>query len=275
MPELPEVEFFRHCLSQGRDNSPPILRENIREAELLWKGALAAPSPDEFLARVQGQTVERIGRRGKYLLIHLSEDTLVLHFRMSGEVVVEAQTEPVAKHCRLMLNFDDGIRLAFNNPRKFGRVWLVADPEALLAHLGPEPLSDAFTPERFYTTLQGCHRQMKYFLLDQKIIAGLGNIYVDEALYLSKIHPQTKSDTLSFEQAELLWKSIRQVLRDGIENQGTSFDWMYKGGNYQHFLKVYQRTGEPCAICGTPIKRITIAQRGTHYCPSCQTLSEK
>ncbi|MEA2007712.1 MAG: bifunctional DNA-formamidopyrimidine glycosylase/DNA-(apurinic or apyrimidinic site) lyase [Chloroflexota bacterium] len=275
MPELPEIEVFRRLLSQGRGDSPAILRKKVRDAELLWEGALAAPSPDEFLARAQGQTVEKIGRRGKHLLIHLSEDTLVFHFRMSGEVVVEAQTEPIAKHCRLTLNFDDGIRLAFNNPRKFGRVWLVADPEAFLAHLGPEPLADAFTSQWLYTTLQGCHRQMKYFLLDQEVIAGLGNIYVDESLYLSKIHPRTKSDALSFEQAELLWKNIRQVLRAGIENQGTSFDWMYKGGDYQRYLKVYKRTGEPCAICGTPIKRIMVAQRGTHFCPSCQPAPEK
>ena len=270
MPELPEIEVFRRLLSMGREDSPSILNKKIRDATLLWNGTVETPSPNEFLTQVKGQSVEKIGRRGKHLLLYLSKNTLVFHFRMSGEVVVESQTKPTSKHCRLTLNFEDGTRLAFNNPRKFGRVWLVANPEVLLAHLGPEPLSDAFTPEWLYATLQNCHRQMKYLLLDQKVIAGLGNIYVDETLYVSKIHPRTKSDSLNFEQVKLLWKNIRQVLRDGIENQGTSFDWIYKGGDYQRFLNVYKQTGKPCAICGTPIQRIKIAQRGTHFCPSCQ-----
>ena len=274
MPELPEVEVFRRSLAQGRDDSPSILHKKIRGAKLLWERTLASPSPDEFLARVKGQTVEGLGRRGKHLLIQLSADTLVLHFRMSGEVVVEAQTEPIAKHYRLMLNFTDGERLAFSNPRKFGRVWLTANPEALLAHLGPEPLTGDFTPEWLYETLQSRHRQIKYLWLDQEVIAGLGNIYTDEALHLRKIHPRTKSDAINFEQSKLLWKSIRQVLRAGIENNGTSFDWMYKGGDYQRFLRVYKRAGEPCPVCGTPVRYIRVAQRGTHYCPHCQSPPE-
>lgn len=272
MPELPEVESFRRFLAQGRDESPSILGKTIQGGDLLWERTLAAPSPEEFLERVRGQSVEELGRRGKHLLIHLSRDTLVLHFRMSGEVIVEAQTEPLGKHYRLLLNFSDGDRLAFNNPRKFGRVWLTPDPDALLADLGPEPLDEDFSPQAFYAILQNHHRQMKYLLLDQKTIAGLGNIYTDEILHLSKIHPRTKSDALSFEQAKLLWENIRHVLRTGIKNQGTSFDWMYKGGNYQDLLKVYKHTGEPCPRCGTPIERITVAQRGTHYCPTCQPL---
>ncbi len=270
MPELPEVETFQRFLAQGRDGVPSILGKTIQGADLLWEGALATPSPAEFLGRVQGQSVKGIARRGKHLLIHLSADTLVLHFRMSGEVVVEAQTEPLGVHYRLVLNFAGGDRLAFNNPRKFGRVWLVADPEALLAHLGPEPLGEDFNPQAFYNILQSCHQQIKYLLLDQKAIAGLGNIYTDEALHLSKIHPRTKSDTLNFEQAKLLWENIRHVLREGIGNQGTSFDWIYKGGDYQRLLRVYKRTGDPCPTCGTPIERIRVAQRGTHYCPTCQ-----
>ena len=270
MPELPEVETFRRFLAQGQDGIPSILGKKIRDVDLLWERTLSAPTPSEFLVRAQGQTVEEIGRRGKHLLIHLSSDTVVIHFRMSGEVVVEAQTKPLSKYYRLVINFADGDRLAFNNPRKFGRVWLTNDPEALLVGLGPEPLGDDFTPQTLFNILQSRHRQIKPLLLDQKVIAGLGNIYTDEALHLSKIHPRTKSDTLDLEQAKLLWKNIRQVLSDGINNQGTSFDWIYKGGEYQRLLKVYKRTGEPCLTCGTPIKRIMVAQRGTHFCPTCQ-----
>lgn len=270
MPELPEIETFRRFLAQGRDESPSILGKTIHDANLLWEKTLATPSPVEFSARVRGQGVEEIGRRGKHLLVHLSADTLVFHFRMSGEVLVEAQTSPLGKHYRLVINFTDGDRLAFNNPRKFGRVWLTPDHHSLLAGLGPEPLDEEFRPQDFYAILQGHHRQIKALLLDQKKIAGLGNIYTDEALHLSKIHPKAKSDSLRFEQAERLWENIRHVLRIGIENQGTSFDWMYKGGNYQNLLKVYQHTGEPCSTCGTSIERTTVAQRGTHYCPTCQ-----
>ena len=270
MPELPEVETFKRFLEQGEGGSPSVLGKTIQGGDLLWGKTLASPPWGEFLSRVEGQTIVTLSRRGKHLLIHLTTDTLVLHFRMSGEVVVESQTKPMREHYRLIINFTDGDRLAFNNPRKFGKVWLTSNPEVLLSHLGPEPLSEDFTPQDFYEILQKRHRQIKSLLLDQRAIVGLGNIYTDEALHLSKIHPLTKSDTLSFEQAKLLWENIRQVLRAGIENQGTSFDWMYKGGNYQQLLKVYQHTGQPCTTCGTLIERITVAQRGTHYCPTCQ-----
>ena len=270
MPELPEVETFRRNLEQGRDGFPAILGKTIQDAQILWERTLAAPSPMEFLDRVQGQSVESLGRRGKHLLIYLSSDTLVLHFRMSGEVIVEPQTAPLGKHYRLILDFTDGYRLVFNNPRKFGRVWLTPQPDILLSDLGPEPLANDFHPQDLHAILNNHHRQIKYLLLDQTKIAGLGNIYTDESLHRSKIHPRTKSDSLSLSQATLLWESIRQVLQTGINNQGASIDWMYKGGDYQRLLRVYKRTGDPCIVCGTPIERILVAQRGTHYCPSCQ-----
>ncbi len=270
MPELPEVETFRRFLIQGNNGYSSVLGKVIQDAEVLWEGVLVGPSPDEFHQKVKGQGIVGVGRRGKHLLLQLSRDTLIIHPRMSGEVFLESQKEEVGKHYRLILNFQDGTRFVFNNIRKFGRVWFTASPEDILSDLGPEPLSDEFTPQRFFDILQSCRRQMKYLLLDQNVIAGLGNIYTDEALYQAQIHPRTKSDSLSFSEANTLWESIRGVLEKGIENQGTSIDWIYKGGDYQKLLQVYKRDGNPCQRCGTPIKRTIIAQRSTHYCPSCQ-----
>ena len=270
MPELPEVETFRRYLLQGESDAPSILGKKISAAELLWEGTLADPSPEEFLSRIKEQYVTGIGRRGKNLLIHLSRDTLIIHLRMSGELIVEEQINPIGKHYRLILNFNDGYRLAFNNIRKFGRVWLTEDPLEIIGNLGPEPLGDEFSPESFHNLLHSHSRQLKYFLLDQTLIAGLGNIYTDESLFRAKLNPARKSDTLSAVESQTLWESIREVLQEGIQNQGSSIDWMYQGGDYQKYLSVYNLEEQPCKRCKTPIKRIKIAQRSTYYCPNCQ-----
>lgn len=274
MPELPEVETFRRYLLQGESGAPSILGKKISDAELLWEKTLAEPDPEEFLSRIQGQFVTGIGRRGKNLLINLSRDSLIIHLRMSGELIVEEQINPLGKHYRLILNFTDGFRLAFNNIRKFGRVWLTEDPAAVIGNLGPEPLGDDFTPESFHDLLHSHSRQLKYFLLDQEMIAGLGNIYTDESLFRAKLNPTRKSDSLSNKESRRLWEGIREVLQEGIQNQGSSIDWMYQGGDYQKYLSVYNLEGQPCELCKTPIKRIKIAQRSTYYCPNCQRLPE-
>ncbi|MCJ7716766.1 MAG: DNA-formamidopyrimidine glycosylase [Anaerolineales bacterium] len=274
MPELPEVETFRRYLLQGNDGSPSILGKKIRDVDLLWSGSIASPSPDEFLERIKGQYITGIGRRGKNLLIMLSSDTLIIHLRMSGELVVEEKTAPQGKHYRVIFNFDDKFRMAFNNIRKFGRIWLTDNTQEQLGNLGPEPLSDDFTAEELHLILKSHNRQLKYFLLDQEMIAGMGNIYTDEALYRAKLHPALNSDSLDFHQARMLWKSIREVLEEGIKNQGSSIDWMYRGGDYQNYLSVYNLEGEPCKTCNTPVARIKIAQRSTYYCPTCQTPPE-
>ncbi|MEE9598946.1 MAG: bifunctional DNA-formamidopyrimidine glycosylase/DNA-(apurinic or apyrimidinic site) lyase [Anaerolineales bacterium] len=274
MPELPEVETFRRYLLQGYEGSPSILGKKIRDADLLWEGSIASPTPDEFLERIKGQYITGIGRRGKNLLIRLSRDTLIIHLRMSGELIVEKQTEPQGKHYRVIINFDDKYRMAFNNIRKFGRLWLTDNPQEQLGNLGPEPLSDDFTGEDLHLILKSHNRQLKYFLLDQEMIAGIGNIYTDEALHRAKLHPTLKSDSLDSHQAQTLWESIREVLEEGIKNQGASIDWMYRGGDYQNYLSVYNLEGEPCKTCKTPVARIKIAQRSTYYCPTCQSLPE-
>jgi formamidopyrimidine-DNA glycosylase len=270
MPELPEVETIRNALRNGGRGGESVVGRQVRDSHLLWARTLAEPKPDEFRQRILGQEVRDVGRRGKYLMLEFTVDTLLIHLRMSGDLVVENQVDPVAPHHRLMLDFDGDLRLAFNDTRKFGRAWLVADPQTVIGDLGPEPLADDFTPGEFHQQLHAYRRQLKPLLLDQTFIAGLGNIYTDEALHLAKIHPLTISNILDTAQSKRLWASIRQVLEEGIERQGASIDWVYRGGDFQNYFRVYQRTGDACPNCGSPVQRILVGQRGTHYCKICQ-----
>jgi formamidopyrimidine-DNA glycosylase len=272
MPELPEVETIAAILRHGSDDQPPVTGRQILDAHLLWERTLATPPSAVFKARIVGQTIIDSGRRGKYLLLPLSADTLIIHLRMSGDLFVESVTEPPALHHRLMLDLEGRLRLAFNDTRKFGRVWLTSDPGAVLGRLGPEPLDPAFTAGDLYQRLQTRRRQIKPLLLDQSFLAGMGNIYTDEALNLARLHPLIIANTLTEEQTEQLWGAIRQVLADGIRSNGASIDWVYRGGSYQHHFRVYKRAGEPCPECGTTVERIVVGQRGTHLCPRCQPL---
>ena len=271
MPELPEVETIAANLRQGGD-LPGLPGHTIQRAELLWERTLAVPSPAEFSERIAGQTIRDIRRRGKFLLFDLDRHTLMIHLRMSGDLWVEPESAPVAPHHRLLLHLDGDLRLAFNDARKFGRAWLVEEPGIVLDSLGPEPLEEGFTAEILYQRLHAVKRQLKPLLLDQSFLAGLGNIYADEALHQARLHPLALSNELTPEQSARLWESIRLVLQEGIRRNGASIDWVYRGGNYQHFFKVYQRTGFPCYNCGTSIERLVVGQRGTHICPHCQPL---
>jgi formamidopyrimidine-DNA glycosylase len=270
MPELPEVESFRQKFLHGSNENPSLVGRRILSVVLLWEPTLASPTPKEFITRIVDQTIRGIDRRGKYLLIRLSDDVLAIHLRMSGDLLVEATTEIIAKHHRLLLNLDDGTRLAFNDTRKFGRVWLTEDIDTLLCPLGPEPLDQTFTQAVFYAKLQTRNRQIKPLLLDQHFLAGLGNIYTDEALFWAGIHPQTIAKSISFQRVQKLWTGIRSVLQEGIRSNGASIDWVYRGGDYQNYFQVYGRTGEACTRCNTPIERIIVGQRSTHFCPNCQ-----
>ena len=270
MPELPEIETISRALSQGGNNWPSILGKTITEVNILWERTLETPSAEEFNARIIGQVINEVGRRGKFLHIHLTSDSLIIHLRMSGDILIEPEDEEIATHHRLLLIFDDGWRMAFNDTRKFGRVWLVDDPVEVFKRLGPEPLASEFTSDVLYQRLVSHRRQLKPLLMDQCFLAGMGNIYTDEALHLAKLNPLTRSDTISEGQAEELWRAIRHVLLEGIHNNGASIDWVYRGGDFQNYFRVYQRTGEPCPVCDTPIIRIVVGQRGTHLCPTCQ-----
>jgi len=270
MPELPEVETIANGLRQGSPDTPSILGHTIQRADLLWRRTLAEPTPEIFQDRIRNQVIQSISRRGKILHLQLSRDWLLIHLRMSGDLLVEAVDAEVALHHRLVLYLDGGIRLAFNDTRKFGRVWLVADPQTVTASLGPEPLDPGFNVDEFHRRLSGTRRQIKPLLLDQTFLAGMGNIYTDEALHLSRLHPQTPASSLTLAQAEVLLQNIRRVLQAGIRHHGASIDWVYRGGDFQNFFYVYQRTGEACRTCGTPIARLVVGQRSTHFCPTCQ-----
>lgn len=274
MPELPEVETIANALRQGGRGGPALLGRCIQRACLLWPRTLAEPTPADFEQRIRGQAIRDIGRRGKFLIFRLEADSMLVHLRMSGDLLVEPRSAPIAPHHRLTLDLDGELRLAFNDARKFGRVWLVADPQRILADLGPEPLDPVLSAEEFYNRLQRTRRQLKPLLLDQTFIAGLGNIYTDEALHLAGLHPLENSHRLDTTQAAGLLASIRAVLRDGIQRQGASIDWVYRGGDFQNYFRVYQRTGQPCPVCGTTVERMVIGQRGTHFCRVCQPAPE-
>ena len=276
MPELPEVETIKNLLRTGGLKNPPLLGLTITSAQLLWLRSLVTPTPQEFLASLPDQTIREIERRGKFLIFRLSRQALLIHLRMSGDLFVETPDAPIALHYRLVINLEGPsnlkLRLVFNDARKFGRLWFVEDPQEILAGLGPEPLDPAFTAQLLYLRLHASHRQLKPLLLDQTFLAGLGNIYADEALHLAHLHPLMLSHQVTLEQATSLWMSIRQTLKEGIRRNGASIDWVYRGGDFQNYFRVYQRTGQPCPECGTPIQRLVVGQRGTHICPQCQVL---
>jgi formamidopyrimidine-DNA glycosylase len=263
MPELPEVETFARTLR------PVLAGQVIAAAQVLWPRTLAEPTVDEFAPRISGQSILDTGRRGKYLLFRLSADTLIIHLRMSGDLQVQPAGSS-ARHDRLILALSGGSQLTFTDPRKFGRAWLVADPQSVLGTLGPEPLDDSFTAAHLYARLQATRRQLKPLLLDQTFLAGVGNIYADESLHAARLHPLTASQSVTDCQAEVLWRSLRAVLAEGIRRNGASIDWVYRGGDFQNQFQVYRRTGQPCYTCGTPVERMLVGQRGTHVCPACQ-----
>ncbi|MFH1908668.1 MAG: bifunctional DNA-formamidopyrimidine glycosylase/DNA-(apurinic or apyrimidinic site) lyase, partial [Chloroflexota bacterium] len=248
--------------------------KTILSADLRWPRSLAAPSPAAFKKRIKGQQILSVSRRAKFLDLRLSTFDLLIHLRMSGELLVKEGAYTPEKHNRLVLTLADNSSLVFNDPRKFGRLWLTADPDQVLGNLGPEALDVSFTPQMFYERLHIRRRQLKPLLLDQTFIAGLGNIYTDEALHMARLHPLAQSDSVTAEQAEGLWRAVREVLEEGIRSNGTSIDWVYRGGEFQNHLRVYGRAGQPCPVCGTRVERLVIGQRGTHFCPACQPFKE-
>ncbi len=264
MPELPEVETI------ARKLEPHLLGRTILDADLRWSRTLAHPSPRNFKVRIRGQKIREVTRRAKFFILRLSDFSLLVHLRMSGDLFVKSSTIEPEKHDRLVIKLSGGKSLVFNDTRKFGRVWLTANPEEVLGGLGPEPLSDEFTTQWLHAALRKKHRQLKPLLLDQAFLAGLGNIYTDEALHLAKLHPLADSDSVTAKQAEALRDAIRKILREGIRRNGASIDWVYRGGEFQNYFRVYDREGKPCPVCNTKIQRIVVGQRGTHFCPKCQ-----
>ena len=264
MPELPEVETITRTLR------PELVGRTILEADVRWARTVAVPSVKKFKEQIKGQEIIAVSRRAKFINIQLSDFNLFIHLRMSGDLIIKGSKIKAEKHDRLILNLSDSKALVFNDTRKFGRVWLTKNIEEVLGKLGIEPLSNDFTPQWLYNALVSRHRQLKPLLLDQTFIAGLGNIYTDEALHIAKLYPLKLSDLVTKKQAEQLHQSIRGVLQEGILRNGASIDWVYRGGDFQNHFRVYGRTGEKCPVCGTKIKRIVVGQRGTHFWPNCQ-----
>ena len=280
MPELPEVETIARVLRDGSgDYQTSIIGCEVIRAILMWERTLAVPKPEQFIDQIVGQSIRSLSRRGKFLVFSLTDLTLLIHLRMSGDMRVESACDGngkpkiFEKHDRLALEFNSGQRLVFNDTRKFGRAWLVKDPAEVLGGLGPEPLDNALSPDVFFDILHTRSRQLKPLLMDQRFIAGLGNIYTDEALHMAKMHPLTLSNQVTQEGSASLLSAIREVLNEGIRRNGASIDWVYRGGDFQNHFSVYGRANSPCPNCGTLIERLVVGQRGTHICPNCQRVT--
>jgi formamidopyrimidine-DNA glycosylase len=273
MPELPEVETIRRGLEKVLPNLA------IEEVEIKLPYLIKYPSVEEFKEKIKGKKFENIGRRGKYLLLYLSGGyVLVAHLRMTGQFNYASGEEEVPKHTYVIFYLSNGHQLRFIEPRRFGTLHLVREDELYkaggLVRLGPEPIGEGFTLNYLQEILKRRKGKIKAALLNQEIIAGIGNIYADEALFRAGVDPRRNSDSLSDEEISRLYESIKEVIRLGIKYRGTSvqsyFDVEGKKGQFQEHLQVYRRTGEPCVKCGAPIERIEVAGRGTHFCPYCQ-----
>ncbi len=274
MPELPEVETY------VRELAPELAGRQVLGAQVNWSRTIASPDAEHFPGLIAGQRFATFGRRGKYMLLGMEGGlTLVVHLRMTGHLRVESADATTDQHTHVVMPLDDGRLLLFQDSRKFGRIWLVPDAAAVLAHLGPEPLEAGFTVAGFAERLSNRTASIKALLLDQSIVAGVGNIYADEALFRAGIHPARPAGTLEAGEVAALHAAIRAVLVEGIAKAGSSLgksglqNYVRPGGSlggFQDEFKVFRRTGLPCPVCGTPVERIVLAQRSTHFCPQCQ-----
>ncbi len=274
MPELPEVETV--CRSLARELTG---RRIVGVRSIGWPRIVAEPSPDQLCDALCDRQIERVERRAKYVLIRLDNaETLVVHLRMTGQLLVVPADTVSDKHTHITLSLDDGRELRFHDTRKFGRWWLLnaLGMTELDARLGVEPLDAAFTVAVLKHKLQGRKTKLKPLLLDQSLIAGIGNIYADESLWFAQLHPLRLAGSLSEAEIGALHSGIVAALDQGVTRRGTTLvnyrDANGEGGENQHHLNAYGHTGHPCPRCGTPIERIVVGQRSTHLCPACQVL---
>ncbi|WNC22778.1 DNA-formamidopyrimidine glycosylase [Thermosynechococcus sp. PP22] len=279
MPELPEVETVRRGLEVVTLGQP------IVGVEVLLARSIALPEePQAFIDHLRDRALQQWQRRGKYLLATLDDGShLVIHLRMSGQLLWLTDPVPLCSHTRVRWFFATGAELRFVDQRTFGRCWWIpahCRPETAiptLASLAPEPLSEAFTVWFLAERLVHYRRALKTALLDQTVVAGMGNIYADESLFLSGLHPALPTYTLTIEQIVHLHQVIRQVLREAIAAGGTTIRSFVTpagvNGRYGGQAWVYGRKGEACRVCGTTIERLRLAGRSSHYCPRCQALS--
>ena len=280
MPELPEVETIRRDLNKELKG-----RKIIRLKFYDWAKMLQ-PSPEAIAKAIEGKKIQDFGRRAKLLLMHLSADkaglddhgtTIAIHLKMTGQLFIRKQTDTPDRFTRVILELDNGEELRFNDLRKFGFMKLIENKsqlEKILSKFGPEPLTPEFTLEKFKEIVSKSSRAIKTVIMEQQKIAGVGNIYADEALWIAKIHPEHPANKLSQKQLRDLFDSIQFVIKQGIEDRGTSVDQYYdakgKKGKHAQNLKVFRQNGKPCPRCKTIIKKSKVGGRGTHFCPQCQ-----
>jgi formamidopyrimidine-DNA glycosylase len=271
VPELPEVETVRRGLA-------PVLEGRVLEHVAIADSRLTRPLDPALVAlELEGERVAVVDRRGKYLIVRFeSGRALLVHLRMTGGFLIGGDADP---HGRAVLTLDDGTTVAYRDVRRFG-TWLLLEPDEVDAYVdarvGREPLETAYRAKHLADRLEARRAPVKAAILDQRTVAGVGNIYADEALWRARIHPLRPAESLTPDEVKALHKGIRDALRVGIRRQGSTLrDYRLPDGaegGAQHEFKVYGRGGEPCERCGTPIEKIRVAGRGTWYCPSCQRL---
>lgn len=277
VPELPEVETIRRTLE------PYLTGRVVERVEVLCPKQLGNISPSDLARRLVGRRIERVGRRGKYLLLHLEGgEVLVVHLRMTGKLIFHPQGASVTPYTRLILGLTPPSELHLHDVRSFAVVKLTTEDELAthpgLVDLGPEPLEPSFTPQALKAALAGRKGPIKSLLLNQRAVAGLGNIYADEALFRAGINPLRPANSLTSEEANALWRAIREVLEEAISSGGTSIRDYVNGrgvpGSFQMRLNVYGRKGEPCRRCGTSLEGVKVGGRSTVYCPRCQAFPQ-
>jgi len=270
MPELPEVETIKNELL------PHIVGHHVTGVTLFWDGIVRQPSVKEFCSRLTGQRITGINRRGKYLIFGLnSGNKLIVHLRMTGSLLLKPASAEPEKFVRAILHLDKNAGLYFRDPRKLGAMWLVENENTIVGKLGPEPLEASFTPQVLAQHLHKRTAPIKALLCDQTFIAGIGNMYADEALYAARIHPLRPGGSLSREEVGRLHSSIQQVLWSAIGNKGASVDTYLRpsgepGTAHFQFQVAHYLGGKFCPFCGTSIQRIPIRNRGSYFCPRCQ-----
>ncbi|WP_068469437.1 bifunctional DNA-formamidopyrimidine glycosylase/DNA-(apurinic or apyrimidinic site) lyase [Candidatus Protochlamydia phocaeensis] len=274
MPEMPEVHTILTDLEQAG-----LVGRKIEHADIFWPRTISTPDANTFCQHVRHQTIIGLDRRGKYLIFHLSNHLYLLaHLRMTGKLMLMPPDVPLSPYVRLQFRLDNQQELRFHDTRKFGRWYLVHHLDEVIGKIGPEPLGPDFSLEAFKRLLKGRKRALKPLLLDQSFLAGLGNIYVDEALWEAGLHPLQPANQLNAQEAKKLYDGIRHVLKRGIESRGTTLGtgrtnyYRLDGtrGQHQTLLNVFRRTGKPCPRCGHIIEKRIVAQRSTHFCPVCQ-----
>jgi len=270
MPELPEVETIKNELL------PRVVGHRITGVTLIWEGIVRQSPAEEFCSRLIGQEITGITRRGKYLIFGLGSGTLLtMHLRMTGSLLVSQDSSQLPKYTRAIINLDKDTSVFFRDPRKFGKIWLADNTDVLEAKLGPEPLESGFTPQVLAQRLAKRKAPIKAVLLDQNFVAGIGNMYADEALFRARIHPLRSGESLSPAEVKRLHRAIQEILWAAIDNKGASVENYFRpdgtlGTAHFQFQVAHRLSGKSCPVCGTPIERKPIRHRGSYFCPKCQ-----